>query len=159
MAFRIGSSVLPDFLDFFFFFFFFSVAAAESSGIMLSMQVGDVRPDCVRGVDSSETKLVVVVSVSGEEGVFVAESKRTTMVLKLESGMAIVRDSDDKQARGWYFLSTEMVVATYQEIREFQYCMQTNFPRFEIQRQQTRSLLGPCATSVTYASYIAITYR
>lgn len=100
MAFRIGSSVLPDFLDFFFFFFFFSVAAAESSGIMLSMQVGDVRPDCVRGVDSSETKLVVVVSVSGEEGVFVAESKRTTMVLKLESGMAIARDSDDKQARG-----------------------------------------------------------
>ena len=49
---------------------------------------------------SSETKLVVVVSVSGEEGVFVAESKRTTMVLKLESGMAIARDSDDKQARG-----------------------------------------------------------
>ena len=84
MAFRVGSSDLPDFLDFFLFFFFFSVEA-ESSGSTLSMQVGDVRPDCVRGVDSSEAKLVVVVSVSGEERVFVAESKRTTMVLKLES--------------------------------------------------------------------------
>lgn len=132
MAFRAGSSDLPDFLDFFFFFLFFSVAAAESSGIPPWMQVGDVRPDCVRGVDSSETKMVAVVSVSGEEGVFVVESKRTTILLMLTR-----QGNNNKKVRrraGQVDISRLLVGQSRRSRVRIYANVNMNFPRFRIQQ-------------------------
>lgn len=62
-----ASLALADFLAFFFFFFFWVVAVeVESAGISVSIELGDVLPERVRGVDISEM-VIVTLSLSGDE--------------------------------------------------------------------------------------------
>lgn len=60
-------ALFPDFLGFFF-FFFFGAGVETSVGFSVSMTAGEVLPECVIGVDISETVVVGSLSVSGEVG-------------------------------------------------------------------------------------------
>lgn len=69
-------------MDFFFFFFFWVEDTISSGASATSIYVGELRPDCVRGVDSFETVVVVVAwSVSGDDGTSSTGLRGTAMTL------------------------------------------------------------------------------